>query len=160
MMHDRNLDLQEAFHLMEFFLQDLYRAVIQQEIFNFHKVPQLYTTLYLAAAAMSSRGSDRNKKDDANTSNRNSGGSGGGLGGPNKGDHDLRNSCSIGGDSHNLNSDNPHKDKGIFICERMPYFKSKDKPDGALHPPKVTVDGKETIICMKGSSKDQVCTNI
>ena len=59
-MHDGNLDLQEAFHLMEFFLQDLHRAIIQQEIFNFHTVPQLYTTLYPAAAATSSRGSDRN----------------------------------------------------------------------------------------------------
>ena len=154
MLHDRNSDLQEAFHLMEFFLQDLHRAIIQQELFNFHEVPQLYTTLYpAAAAATSSRGSDRTKRDEANTSNRNDGESGGGLGEPNKGGHDLWNSRSTGGDSYNKNSDNPHKDKGIFICERMPYFKSKNKLDGAPHPPKVTVDGKETIICMKRSSK-------
>ena len=41
----------------------------------------------------------------------------------------------------------------------MPFFKSKDKPDGAPHPPKVTVGGKEMIVCMKGSSKDRVCPN-
>ena len=69
MLHDGNSDLQEAFHLMEFFLQDLHRAVIQQELFNFHEVPQLYMTLYPVAAATSSRVSDRNKRDDANTSN-------------------------------------------------------------------------------------------
>ena len=73
MMLDGNSGLQEAFHLMEFFLQNLHRAIIQQKIFNFHEVPQLYTTLYPAAAATSSRGSDRNKKDDTNTSNRNGG---------------------------------------------------------------------------------------
>ena len=41
----------------------------------------------------------------------------------------------------------------------MPYFKSEKKPDGTPHPPKVPVGSKETIICMKGSSKDRVCTN-
>ena len=41
----------------------------------------------------------------------------------------------------------------------MPYFKYKDKPEGAPDPSKVKVGGKETIICMKGSSKDRVCTN-
>ena len=41
----------------------------------------------------------------------------------------------------------------------MPHFKSKDNPEGATHPPKVTVGGKEMTICMKGSSKDKVCTN-
>ena len=143
MMHDATSDLQEAFHLMEFFLRDLNRAVIQQEIFNFHEVPQLYTNLYPPAVATSSKGSDRTKKDEANTSNQNGDGSGGGLGGPNKGGHDVRNSCSTGGDSHNTNNDNPHKDKGIFICERIPYFKSKNKPDGAPHLPKVMVDGKK-----------------
>ena len=119
----------------------------------------MYTTLYPAAAVTSSRGLDRNKKDDTNTSNQNGGGSGGGLGGPNKWGHDLQNSRSTGGDSYNTNSEHPYKDKGFSICERMLYFKSKDKPDGAPHPPKVTVGGKETIICMKGSSKDRVCTN-
>ena len=41
----------------------------------------------------------------------------------------------------------------------MPHFKAKVNPEGVPHPPKVTVDGKERIICMKGSSKDKVCTN-
>ena len=41
----------------------------------------------------------------------------------------------------------------------MPYFKSRDKLDGALHPPKVTVDGTEMIICMNGSSRGRVCAN-
>ena len=109
--------------------------------------------------APSNRGSDRTKNNDANTIDRNGGGSGRGLGGSNKGSHDLWNSRFTNGDSHNTNSDNPHKDKGIFICERMPYFKSRDKPDGAPHPPKVTVDGTEMIICMKGSSRGRVCAN-
>ena len=118
MMLDGNSDLQEAFHLMEFFLQDLHRAIIQQEIINFHEVPQLYTTLYPASAVTSSRGLDRNKKDDANTSNQNGGGSGGGSGGSNKGGHDLWNSRSTGSDSQHTNSDNSNKDKGIFICDK------------------------------------------
>ena len=116
--------------------------------------------LYPPAPATSSRGSDRNKnKDEANTGIRNGGGSGGGSVGANKGGHDLRNSRSTNGNSNNTNSDNPHKDKGIFICDRMPYFKSREKLDGAPHPSKVTVDGKEIIICMKGSSKGRVCAN-
>ena len=89
MILEENSDLQGAFHLMEFFLEDLHRAVIQQDLFNFHEIPQLYTTLYLAAAAMCSRGSDRNKKDDASTSNQNGVGFGKGSGGSNKGGHNL-----------------------------------------------------------------------
>ena len=57
------------------------------------------------------------------------------------------------------NSDNPDKDKGTFICEKITYFKADKKRDGAPHLPKVTVGGKEIIICMKRSSKDKVCTN-
>ena len=160
MPHDSSSDLQEAFHLMEYFLQDLHQAIIQQELYNFSEVPPLYTAMYPPASATSGRGSDRNKhKDEATTGNQNGDSSVGGSGGANKGGHDLRNSCSTNGDSRNTNSDKSDKDKGIFICERMPYFKSMDKPDGALHPPKVTVDGKETIICMKGSSKDRACTS-
>ena len=41
----------------------------------------------------------------------------------------------------------------------MPSFKSANNPDGKPHPPKVTVGGKETQICVKGSSKDRICTN-
>ena len=82
---------------MEFSLDDLHRAVIQQELFNFHEVPQLYTALYPAAIATSNRGSDRNENNDGNTSNQNGGGPGGGLGGSNKGGHHLRNSRSTGG---------------------------------------------------------------
>ena len=89
MVLEDNLDLHEAFHLKDFFLDDLHRVVIQQELFNFYEVPPLYTTLYLAATTTSSRGSDRNKKDETNTSNQNGGGSGGGLGGSNKGGHNL-----------------------------------------------------------------------
>ena len=134
MMHVGNSNLQEAFHRMEFFLQDLHRAVIQQEIFNFHKIPQLYTTLYPAAAARSSRGSDRTKKDEANTSNQNGGGFGGGLGALNKGGHDLWNSCSTGGDSQHTNSDNPHKDKGIFICEKCRILNPiRDRMERPIH---------------------------
>ena len=84
---------------MEFFLEDLHRAVIQQELFNFHEVPQLYTTLYQAAATTSNKGLDRNKNNDANTSNRHGGKPVGGSGGSNKGGHDLRNSRSTGDDS-------------------------------------------------------------
>ena len=98
MVFDNNLDLQGAFHLMEFFLEDLNRAVIQQELFNFDEVPQLHTTLY-PAAATSNRGLDRTKNNDANTSNRNGGGPGGGAGGSTKGGHDLRNYCLQDGDS-------------------------------------------------------------
>ena len=56
-------------------------------------------------------------------------------------------------------NDSSNKDKGISICDPLLYFKSKKKQDGTPHLPKVTVGGKETIICMKGSSKDRVCTN-
>ena len=34
---------------------------------------------------------------------------------------------------------------------------SSNKKDGVPHPPKVTLDGKEMIICMKGSSRGKVC---
>ena len=78
MVLEDNSDLQGTFHLMEFFLEDLHRAVIQQELFNFHEVPQLYTTLYPAAAATSNKGSDRNKNSDANASKQNGGRPGGG----------------------------------------------------------------------------------
>ena len=67
MPYDSTSDLQEAFHLMEYFLQDLYRAIIQQELYNFSEVPLLYTALYPPATATSGRGLDRNKnKDEAN----------------------------------------------------------------------------------------------
>ena len=40
----------------------------------------------------------------------------------------------------------------------MPRFISQYYTNGVPHPPKVTVDGKEVIICMKGSSRGKVCT--
>lgn len=79
MVHDKNLDLQCAFHLLAFFLKDLNRAVKQQELFNFLEVPQLYMTLY-PALALSNRGSERTKNNDNNTINRDGRGSGGGSG--------------------------------------------------------------------------------
>ena len=82
---------------MEFFLEDLNRAVIQQELFNFHEMPQLYMTLY-PAVATSNKGSDRTKDNDVNTIIWNGGGSSGGLGGSNTGGHDLCNSCLQGRD--------------------------------------------------------------
>ena len=159
MPHDSSSDLQEAFNLMEYFLLDLHRAIIQQELYTFKKVPPLFTTLYPPEPATSTRGSGRNKKDEANTDNRNGGGTGGRLGGSNKRGNDHQNSRSTNGDSNNTNSDNPNKDKGIFICERMPYFISKHKLDGAPHPRKVTVDRVKTVICLKGSSRGRACAN-
>ena len=155
MVHKDNLDLQWALHFIEFFLKDLNIAVMQQEFFNFHEMPQLYTTLY-PATAPNNRGLDRTKNNDANTISRNGGG---GLGGSSKGGHDLCNSHSQGGDSQQTKNESPNKNKGIFIFDRLPFFKSVNDPDGMPHPPKVTVGGKEMQICVKGSSKDRVCTN-
>ena len=40
----------------------------------------------------------------------------------------------------------------------MPYFKHPQKnPDGVLLPPRLSMDGQEQVVCMKGSSKDKVC---
>ena len=83
MPHDRSSDLQEAFHLMEFFLLDLHRAIIQQELYTFKEVPPLFTTLYSPEPPTSTRGSGRNKKDMANTDKRNGEGTDGGSGGSN-----------------------------------------------------------------------------
>ena len=77
-------------------------------------MPQLYTTLY-PAAATSNRGLDKTKNNDANTINRNGGGLSGGLGGSNKGGRDLCNSCLKGGDLQQTKNESPDKDKGIFI---------------------------------------------
>ena len=142
-----------------FFLQDLHQAIIQQVLYNFSEVPPLYTALYLPAPARSTKGSGRNKKDEANTDNWNGDGPGGGSGGSNKGGNNHRNSHSTNGASNDINSESPNKDKGIFNCERLPYFKFREKVDGVPHPPKVRVDGVKTIICMKGSSRGQVCAN-
>ena len=160
MPHNSNSDLQEAFHLMAFFIQDLHRAVIGQELSTFSEVPPLYTVLYPPASAPSGRGSDRNKpRDEATTGNRTGGGggAGGGSGGASKGGHDLRTSRSANGDARNTNRDKPDKDKGIFIIDIFPYFVSKENRNGVPLPPKVTVDGKEVILCMKGSSRGKVC---
>ena len=117
MPHDSNSDLQEAFYLMVYFIQDLHRAIIQQELCNFGEVPPLYTALYPPTSATSGRGSDRNKpKDEATTGNRNGGGggAGGGSGGTNKGGHDLGNSRSTNGDLRNTNRDKPGHPVSFF----------------------------------------------
>ena len=62
MPHDSSSDLQEEFHLMEFFLLDLQRAIIQRELYTFKEVPLLFTTLYPPEPATSTKGSGRNKK--------------------------------------------------------------------------------------------------
>ena len=83
MVHKENSDLQLAFHLMAFFLKDLNKAIIQQELFSFLEVPQLYKTLY-PPPAPSNRGSERTRNNDNNTNNRNGGGFGGESGESNK----------------------------------------------------------------------------
>ena len=40
----------------------------------------------------------------------------------------------------------------------FPHFKCTTNPEGADHPPKVTVDGKEVTVCLKGSRNGKVCT--
>ena len=157
MAHDDNSDLQAAFHLMSFFIQDLSRALITQEIHTFQEVPELYKRLYPAAPTTGGRVADKTQRDSIDTSNQPGGGAGGGSGGSNK--KDLWNSRASAGDAHNKNNDNPHIDKGIFICDKLPYFQSEKNPEGQPKPPKVTVGGKEVIICMKSSSKGIMCTN-
>ena len=131
---------------------------MQQKLFNFLEVPQLYTKLY-PAPATSNRGSGRTKSNDNNTISQNGGGSGGGSGGSSRRDDDLRNSCSQSGDSELTKSESLDKNKCIFICDKLPYLKSATNLDGASNPPKVTLGHKEMQICVKGSSKDRVCTN-
>ena len=161
MPHDMDTELREAYDLMEFFLFDLHRAVTGQELGAFGEVPPLYTTLFPPAPAPTGRGSEksRNKPEDA-TGNQNGGGgrggAGGGAGGADKGGHNPR---SANGDAHNANRNSPDKDKGIFIIDQhMPRFISQFYTNGVPHPPKVTVDGKEVTICIKGSSRGKVCT--
>ena len=62
-----------------------------------------------------------------------------------------------GGGSHHTKNEGPNKDKGIFIVDKFPYFKCTGNKKGAVHLPKVTVDGKEMQVCLKGSSKGKVC---
>ena len=40
----------------------------------------------------------------------------------------------------------------------MPQFQSKHSQDGVPHPPKLIVNGREQIICMKGSAENKACT--
>ena len=89
----------------------------------------------------------------------NSGESGGRLGGSSRRGDDNQNSCSQGGNLQHTKSESANKDKGIFILNKLSYFKSVKNPDGVSHLPKVTVGGKEAQFCVKGSSKDRVCTN-
>ena len=60
MVYDENSDLQWAFHLMAFFLKDMNRAIMRQELFNFLEVHQLFMKLYLALAP-SNTGSKKTK---------------------------------------------------------------------------------------------------
>ena len=116
---------------MEYFLLDLDRAIIGYELHTFNVVPQLFTTLYPPEPATGTRGSGRNKKDEAINDQRNGGGTGGGSRGSNKGGNDCRNPHSNKGDAKNTNREDPNKDKGIFICTQLRYFKSKYNEDGA-----------------------------
>ena len=157
MLHNDNSDLQAAFHLMKFFIEDLSRALITQEIHTFNEVPELYKTLYPAVVSAGGGVSDKTQRNGTITNNQNGGGGGGGSGGSNK--KDTRNTRASGSDAQNANNDNANLEKGIFICDKLPYFKSDKNPEGQSKPPKVTVGGKEVIICMKGSSKGTKCTN-
>mmetsp|Transcript_51268 Transcript_51268/g.55496 ORF Transcript_51268/g.55496 Transcript_51268/m.55496 type:complete len:212 (+) Transcript_51268:252-887(+) len=74
--HKEKSDLQLAFHLMVFFLEDLNQAIVQEELVSFLEVPQLYTALF-PPTATSSRGSDRTRTNNTSTINQ-SGRSGGG----------------------------------------------------------------------------------
>ena len=42
--------------------------------------------------------------------------------------------------------------------DKFPYFKCLGNPEGAVHLPKLTVDGKEVTVYLKGSSKGKVCS--
>ena len=64
-----------------------------------------------------------------------------------------------GANSNITKSDNPDKEKGIFIMDKLPYFKSDRNKVGVDHPPKNTVDDKVVTVCIKRLSKDRVCTN-
>ena len=138
--HKENSDLQLAFHPTAFFLEYLNRAIVQQELLSFLEVPQLYPTLF-PPTATSSRCSDRTRTNNTLPNNCNDGGFGGGSGGgSNKRGDGKRNSRSQGVDLNQTKSESLDKDKGIFILDRLPYFKSVKNPDGINHPPKVTVD--------------------
>ena len=76
MGHKENSDLQLAFHLMAFFLEDLNKTSFQQELLSFLEVPQLYTALF-PPSSTSSRGLDRTKINNTSPNNQNGGGSGG-----------------------------------------------------------------------------------
>ena len=156
MSYDTSLDLQLASHLMTHFVTDLNRAIVHQELDRFMEVPPLYTKLY-PPMAPSNRGPERGKGNDININDHNDGGSGGGSGGSNKKGDDNRNSSANGGNLHHTENEGPNKDQGIFIVYKFPYFKCGKNPDGVNQPPKITVNGKEVTVCLKGSSKGKVC---
>ena len=63
MKHKNYSDLQLVFHLMEFFLEDLNQAIVQQELSSIIEVPQLFTELFLLPIAIN-RGIERNRSTD------------------------------------------------------------------------------------------------
>ena len=125
----------------------------------------LFVFQQIPTPATISRSLERTKIINTSPHNQNGGGSGGGSGGSNKQGNDNPNSRSQIVNSNQTKSDHflfeyhdsPDKDKGIFIMDKMPYFKCAKNKDSADQLPKVMVDGKEVQICLKGSSKDRVC---
>ena len=132
---------------MTHFITDLNQAIIHQELDKFLKVPPLYTKLF-PSVAPSNRGSERGRGKDINTKNRNGGESGGSGGsgrrseGSNIRGDDNQNSSAHCVDSYHTKNKGPDKDKGILIVDTFPYSKCTTNPEGANHPPKVTVNGK------------------
>ena len=58
MIHKQDPDLQSAFHLMEFFLEDLNKVIVQQELLSFIEVPQLFTDLFTSLGT-NNRGTEK-----------------------------------------------------------------------------------------------------
>ena len=49
--------------------------------------------------------------------------------------------------------------KGIFFYKgSVPQFQTKHNNDGVPQPPKLTVEGRACIICMKGSAENKDCS--
>mmetsp|Transcript_5680 Transcript_5680/g.6300 ORF Transcript_5680/g.6300 Transcript_5680/m.6300 type:complete len:190 (+) Transcript_5680:749-1318(+) len=136
----------------------MHLMAVQKLLSSFAKVPQLYTILF-PPPATSSRDSERTKSNNTSPNNQNGGGSSEGSGGSNKGGDDNSNSRSQGANSNQTKSESPDKDTGIFIVDKMSYFKCVKNKDGVNQPQKVTVDCKLVTVCLKGPSRDRVCIN-
>ena len=98
MIIEQDSDLQTAFHLIEFFLEDLNKTMVQQELLSFIEVHQLFTDLF-PPLKTNTRGTERNRPTDTTPNNRKSGcvlGGGGesgrGTRGSNKRGNDTQNS--------------------------------------------------------------------